>query len=266
MQPFFLSYLSEFYKSRKTLGLWSSVILPVAICGLVFLGFYTHSEKLVKYAPMMQWMHYMGATLGVMGILLLPMYTVFLTYSVNSIEHRNDTWKTLFSLPLPRWSVYGSKYVFAVTLNAICLLLFASLILASGNLMGALVPALRFGEFEITAIAFQIHLKLFLASLGMLSIQFLLSLIWTDFLKPMGIGFAGTVGGIICANSKWEHTWMIPYAQPFIALQSTASGPSKVPADALGVDIFTREIYLSLAIAAAAFVLGFFVVSRRSVK
>ncbi len=30
-----------------------------------------------------------------------------------SVEHKADTWKTLFSLPIAKWSVYSAKYVYA---------------------------------------------------------------------------------------------------------------------------------------------------------
>ncbi|WP_432329061.1 ABC transporter permease [Mucilaginibacter sp. P25] len=101
MKGFILSFRSEFYKSRKTLGFWASVMLPLFIGVLLFVGFYTKSEKLVSMPPMMLWLQFAGAILGIMGSLVLPMYIIFIAYSVNSIEHRADTWKTLFNLPIP---------------------------------------------------------------------------------------------------------------------------------------------------------------------
>jgi lantibiotic transport system permease protein len=261
MYPFILSLRSEFYKSRKTLAFWSSVVLPVAICGLVATGYFINSHKLINTSGTMQWLRYMGSIMGVMGILLLPMFVVFIAYSVTNMEHRSEMWKSLFSLPINKWSIYGSKYIFAVILNAICLLLFASLIVGSGNLLGLLKPELKFQEFSISVIAYQLHLKLFLSSLGILSIQFLLSLLWSDFIKPMGFGFIGTICGIICANTGWEYAYTIPYAHPALALMNNRNS-GKIPE----TSFLTNETYVSLSVAIVAFVAGYFIISKRSVK
>src|ERR1700748_381994 len=109
MKGFILSFRSEFYKTRKTMAFWSAVLLPLVICTLLFTGFFSHSEKLNSMPGVMLWLQFAGAILAVMGSLLLPMLIVFIAYSVNSIEHKADTWKSLFSLPIQKWSIYSAK-------------------------------------------------------------------------------------------------------------------------------------------------------------
>jgi len=129
MKGFILSLRSEFYKSRKTLGFWAAILLPLFICTLLFIGFYVKAHKMAGTPPMILWLQFAGAILGVMGSLLLPMFIIFIAYSVNSIEHKADTWKNLFSLPISRWAVYGAKYSYAVFLVFITLTLFVLLLL-----------------------------------------------------------------------------------------------------------------------------------------
>src|SRR5579862_4250196 len=124
MKGFLLSFRSEFYKTRKTLAFWSAVILPLLICFLIFVGFFSKSDKLTSLPGVILWMEFAAPVLLVMGSLLLPMLIVFEAYSVNNIEHKAETWKTLFSLPLSKWSVYSAKYFYALTLIVICLVLF----------------------------------------------------------------------------------------------------------------------------------------------
>ena len=83
-------------------------MLPLLLSLMIFFGFYTHTDKLSALPGWGIWMAFSGAILNVMGSLLLPMLVVFITYSVNNVEHKSDTWKTIFSLPLPKWSVYTS--------------------------------------------------------------------------------------------------------------------------------------------------------------
>lgn len=268
MKGFILSLRSEFYKSRKTLGFWCSIILPFVLCLLVFVGYLTHADKMAKLPGIMLWMIYANIILGIMGSLLLPIYIIIIGYSVNSIEHKADTWKTLFSLPISKWSVYAAKYLYAVFLVFTCLLLFYLFTIGSGNLLSLLKPELKFNEFHMESYLGQIYIKLFLASLGILSIQFLLSLVWGDFLKPMGIGFVGTIASLILVGVKWDYSYWIPYAHPLLAIQGLLKhDKAPVPGPpVLSVDMFTKEIFVSLGVAAVFFIAGFFIVQKKSVK
>ncbi|MCC8425321.1 ABC transporter permease [Mucilaginibacter sp. UR6-11] len=266
MKGFLLSLRSEFYKSRKTLGFWSAILLPLILITLISLGFYTHSSKLAHLPGLMLWMQFAGAVLNIMGALLLPMFVIFIGYSVNAIEHKADTWKTLFSLPIAKWSVYSAKFAYALLLVFISLLLFALFTIGFGNLLGLLKPELKFAGTHMELTLFQIYFKLFLSALGILSIQFLLSLLWSDFLKPMGIGFVCFIIGVISVGVNWEYAYLIPYAHPMLALKSMIPHTKGFDPNKMAIDIFTQDVFVSLAVFAVVFVAGFFIVQRKSVK
>ena len=264
MRSLYISLTSEFYKSRKTLAFWAAIILPFIICGLIAIGFYSGSERLLKenYPGLLLWSRYSGAALGVMGMLILPFYVMFMAFSVNNIEHKNDTWKTLFTQPLNKFSIYAAKYFYAVLLLLICLVLFAVLTFVSGHILQFLVPKYTFNDYNPITLLIKFYSKLFLASLGILSVQFVLSLLWSDFLKPMGIGFVGTIMGIITANLAWKWAYLIPYSDPALALRITKiskDGPEAFP-------IFTEEIWVSLAYAVALFIIGYFILTKKNIK
>jgi hypothetical protein len=267
MKGFFLSLKSEFYKSRKTLGFWAAILLPLILLTLISIGIYTHTDKMVNKPGFIVWMQFAGIPLNVMGGLLLPMFCIFIAYSVNSIEHKADTWKTLFSLPIPKWSVYSAKFIYMLFLVLLTLMLFALFTIGFGNLLGMLRPGLKFGEYHMEWTLIQVYFKLFLSALGILSIQFLLSLIWSDFLKPMGIGFICFIAGVISVGVNWQYNYVIPYAHPMLALKSMM-GVRKpgMPPTQIVIDIFTHDVYVSLAVGAVVFVAGFFIVQRKSVK
>jgi hypothetical protein len=90
--------------------------------------FYTHADKIMFLSAKMQW--FRSWSILVMGSLILPILIIFQTFSIN-IEHRAVMGKP-FSLPIPKWSIYSAKYVYVVFLNALCLTLFASLLLPQG--------------------------------------------------------------------------------------------------------------------------------------
>jgi lantibiotic transport system permease protein len=271
MKGFILSFRSEFYKTRKTMGFWSSVILPLLLCLLVFSGFYSKSDQMLNTPGIMLWLSFAAVILAVMGSLILPMLIVFIAYSVNSIEHKADTWKTLFSLPISKLSIYAAKYFYAFFLVFLCLALFVLFTLGFGNLLAVLKPALKFSEYSAVGVLTKVYLKLFLSSLGILSIQFLLSLLFRDFLKPMGIGFVLTITGAILAGNSWKYAYLFPYSHPMMAIKTLEEGvkmgkTAHGTAPSIIFDVFTQEIWVSLAIAAGVFIAGYFIVLKKSVK
>jgi lantibiotic transport system permease protein len=269
MKGFILSFRSEFYKTRKTMGFWSAVLLPLLLCLLLFAGFFNKSDQLTQLPGLMLWLRFAGAILGVMGLLLLPMLIIFIAYSVNSIEHKADTWKTLFSLPISKLSVYAAKYFYAFFLVFLCLALFVVFTLGFGNLLSVLKPGLKFNEYNIANTLSQLYFKLFLSSLGILSIQFLLSLLFRDFLKPMGIGFICTITGGILANYGWTYAYLFPYSHPIMALKALKEGKADHAASSMPqitVEMLTKDTWVSLAVAVAVFIAGYFIVLKKSVK
>ncbi|MCC8408389.1 ABC transporter permease [Mucilaginibacter sp. UR6-1] len=267
MKAFLLSLRSEFYKTRKTLAFWCAILLPLLICLLMTIGFLTNAEKMASWPGELLWLRYVGSVLNIMGVLLLPIFVIFTAYSVNNIEHKADTWKMLFSLPLPKFAVYAAKYVYALLLILISLALFVIFTLGFANLLSALKPELRFNEYHMEYALLQVYFKLFLSSLGILSIQFLFSLLWKDFLKPMGIGFVGTISGVIMASAGWKYAYLFPYSHPMLALTNMMPR-TKTPAQSrqLVINILTDDVYVSLAIAVVVFFAGYFILQKRSIK
>ncbi len=266
MKGFILSFRSEFFKSRKTLGFWAAILLPLLICLLLFVGFYTKSERLTGMPPMMLWLQFSGAILSIMGSLLLPMFVVFIAYSVNSIEHKADTWKNLFSLPISRLSVYAAKYFYALFLIFMCLALFVLFTIGFGNLLSLVKPELRFDNYHMEGTLGKLYFKLFLSSLGILSIQFLLSLLWSDFLKPMGVGFLATIIGVITASKGWEYCYLYPYSHPMLALKLMPHNANRGEAPQIIIDVFTKDIFVGISISVLVFIGGYFIVLKKSVK
>jgi hypothetical protein len=266
MKGFVLSLRSEFYKSRKTLGFWAAILLPFLLLLFISIGYFLNSAKLANAPGMLTWIRFAGLPLNIMGGLLLPMFTIFIAYSVNAIEHKADTWKTLFSLPIGKWWVYSAKFFYAVFLIFMAMMLFALFTIGFGNLLSLLKPELKFNEYHAEIVLLQVYFKLFLSALGILSIQFLLSLLWADFLKPMGIGFLLFIAGVITVGVNWKYNYTIPYAHPMLALQSMFPRTKGMPPSKIVVDIFTQDVFISLGVSVAVFIAGFYIVQRKSVR
>lgn len=262
MRSFIVSLSSEFYKSRKTLAFWSAILLPLVICILMSWGFVSQTAKLAHDPAAVLWFRYISAILGVMGVLLLPVLVIYNTYAVTNMEYKGDTWKSLFSLPLPKLSIYASKYLYIVGLTFLTMALFSVFIIGSGHLIQLISPQLEFSDYNPNKIIFKFFTKLFLSSIGIISIQFLMNLIWSDFLKPFGIGFLMTIMGIITANVNWKYVSYLPYAYPNL----TVNQISKTKGDFNAMAIFDQGIYNSLICGALIFIIGYFIVAKKTIK
>lgn len=262
MRSFFVSLSSEFYKSRKTLAFWGAILLPLVICFLMSWGFISQAHKLANDPAPVLWFRYISAILGVMGVLLLPILVIYNTYAITNMEYKGDTWKSLFALPLSKFSIYTSKYLFIVFLTFMTMFLFAVAIIGSGHVIQIVKPQLEFGDYNPNTIIIKFFGKLFLSSIGIISIQFLMNLMWTDFLKPFGIGFLATIMGIITVGVNWKYVDYVPYAYPNLTVHKIM----QTKGDLNKMIVFDQGIYNSLICGAIVFVIGYFLLAKKTIK
>jgi hypothetical protein len=262
MRSFIVSLSSEFYKSRKTLAFWSAILLPLLICVLISFGFVSNATKLANDPSMLLWFRYITAILGVMGVLLLPILVIYNTYAITNMEYKGDTWKSLFSLPLSKFSIYSSKYIYIVFLTFLTMLLFCLFIITTGHVIEFIKPELEFSQYNPNTIIFKYFTKLFLSVIGIVSIQFLLNLMWNDFLKPFGIGFILIIVSIITVNVGWKYVDYMPYAFPNLTVFNIMKSGGKVDKFLM----FDQPIYNSLIYGAIFFIIGYFLLARKTIK
>lgn len=262
MRSFIVALNSEFYKSKKTLAFWSAILLPAVICFLISWGFVSKADQLANDAAAVLWFRYISSIIGVMGVLLLPILVIYNTYAITNMEYKGDTWKSLFALPLSKFSIYASKYFYIVFLTFLTMALFIILIIATGHGIQILAPKLEFGDYNANEIIFKFFTKLFLSSIGIISIQFLMNLMWNDFLKPFGIGFVLLIMGIITSGLHWKYVDFLPYAYPNLTVASIMTPKGGIDK----VVVFDQGIYNSLICGAIFFVIGYFMVAKKSIK
>ncbi len=65
------------------------------------------------------------AQLGLIEVFALCLGTTLLASMIVDVEHRSDTWKTLFALPVGRWKAYLAKFTWVAVLLAVASLLMA---------------------------------------------------------------------------------------------------------------------------------------------
>lgn len=274
MATVLISLRSEFYKFKKSTILFSSLLFPLLIVGLFIWGLAGHApteepiKENISMLGLYQWGQYIANLGSTLSTFLIPMFTMFVAYSVNDIEHKSDMWKSLFSLPISKFGIYAGKYLFAICLLLLTMLTFYILSWLGIHFLSGFNKGFHYGDYTKGYNDMLLYFcKFFLSSLGILSVQMTFSFVWKDFFKPMGIGLLGIIVGNIWAFRKPETAQWFPYSQPFKAAFIARPDLKTKHIDLFqNFDIFSSEIVLSLVYLVAFAILGFFIVSKKNTK
>jgi hypothetical protein len=241
----------ETLKCKRTLVLWLAAGAPFFIVFLFFNVFYFKGHELVD-AGTNPWLPFQVLMMQ-SALLFFPLYISLQSALYNGIEHQANTWKYVYSLAVPKWSVYGSKFTLFTALIAVSMLLLFVFTQAAGMLLDWLQPSLGFGRYAAYAQNARECFTLFLAALGIMAIQFYVSFRFRNFIFPAGLGLLMTVTAL--ALMRWEHINKFPYAWPMISWLKGRTEPAAFPS----------EVYASLAVFALVALIGYFETARRDV-
>lgn len=254
------SLQADVLKLRRTAALRLTLFSGALPVLLVF-SIYLFKGLLIVKGGTDPWPSFLMRSWQTAGTLLLPLFVVLLTSLLVHVETKATAWKHLYAQPVGRGAVFFSKLLVLLVLNAGALLLFAGLLLGAGALLMLVRPKLGFQTHAIPleAISWML-LRTYVATLGLLAVQYIVSLYWRSFVVPVGIGMGAVVSTI--ALLQWEHADKIPYAAPLGTAISMRVDTLK--GLVVGHELVPHEWY-SLAWFAGALVLGYFLLQRRTI-
>src|SRR5260221_1778311 len=210
--PLFIDSLtSEWLKRKRTAAAWLVVIggffIPLIILGA---RLYESDGLAAANQNPRFWEMLYNRCWQFMGFFLLPLGVILATSLVTQLEFRNNTWKQLFTTPQSLTTIFLPK----LTIILIMLLQFF-LLFNIGIYLTGILPCLFFHHLPYPSepFPFAIFLKgngrFFLDALPILALQYLVSLRFTNFLAPLGIGLGLYVASFIAVH--WKYGYWIPY-------------------------------------------------------
>lgn len=148
-----------------------------------------------------------------------PLFVVIMVVRVIYLEHRSDTWKLIETQPVSKAAIFFSKWEIAAFISFSCLTAMLLFSLLSGLILQYGRPSLGFDQGGVDwGKTSQALLRYWIASLGIISIQYFFSLLIKSFAWPMSIGLIGIIGGAIVAELGYMNWW------PYSATQFTSGG------------------------------------------
>jgi ABC-2 type transport system permease protein len=216
----------ELLKLRRTLALWASLLIPLAVIAMTTAVNLSRERgtKFVLDEPNGWDSLMLDLTLVLWCFVVLPLFVTLETALLAGIEHRENTWKHLFALPIPRWTIYVAKLL--VGFSLVCV---TSIVLAAGTCMqGWILLTLRPDLGLSAPIPWDLILwrsfSFVPPVLLMLAIQTWVAVRWRSFTIPMGLGISCTAITIMLLRTIKNHMstpygphlasyfpWSLPY-------------------------------------------------------
>ncbi len=148
-----------------------------------------------------------------------PLFVVIMMVRLVYLEHRSDTWKLVETQPVSKAAIYFAKWEIAVLISLATLLALIIFGVIGGYILQWGKPSLKLDQSSVDwgRIA-RIVSRYWVASLGIISIQYFLSLLMKSFAWPMSIGLIAIIAGSIFTGFGVLNWW--PWAATMYTTQS----------------------------------------------
>ncbi len=251
-------------KLKKTPIFWIALLGGLFVTGLVFLIHYFSVEEINK-PNTNPWFFYGQFGVTFVSILLVVPFVVLVTSSVMFTEHRSDSAKYLYVLPLPKSHFYFSKLIIVLGIIALTYLIFFCGHLLSGWILGFLRPEYEFHAYPPRAGSFaRLVGHSYLSVLGVAGLHYWFSVRWKSYIVPVGIGLCGYIIAVMFSlTQRFDLAKGFPYAYP--AMIGNEMGVNE-SAGLIQMGWLTDVEWYSIGFLVLFAVAGFIEESRKNVK
>lgn len=248
---------NEVIKLKSTFAFWLTIISALIFPLLFFTFYLVKHTKMVPAIGNNPWEKFMMNQVQNSIPFLLPMFIVLITSLIIQVEHKSNGIKHLFSLPIPKWSVYFGKLSIVIFSIITTYIYFFLAILLFGVLLGMFHSDLGFLDFQPDYSKYIRMLAMsFIASLGIVGAQFWMSFRFKNFIVPLGIGMTLVIIGLIASQAS--ESIYFPYSYNVLSI----SLGDKMP---LTFGISTVIVY-SISCFFITAILGYLDVKRLNIK
>lgn len=204
----------EWLKFRKLTFLWLILTIPFFVPVILLIIRLKLAPETTAIATETPWFSFILSSTNLFSFLLLPLAVILLASQVMQLEFQSGSWKQLFLLPFPKRDIIFGKFAFLLfTLVALYLVFFLSVPLI-GSLLGWLKPQFGFLNYPFPWEHMLIVIgQSYCAVLGLLSIQFLLAWLFSNYTYPIVAGIVTTVVFSTVALG-WSKNIYIPHTFP----------------------------------------------------
>jgi len=190
---------AEILKLRRTPSVLLIVVGPLLINLVYGMNVQArHTDFLVDDA----WQLLARNMFGNWTVVILPLLCCAVTALWANFEHQSDQWKHLFALPIPRWAIYGAKWLLSLALMAISSVVFWAGVLLQGWVLRYLVPGFGFEAAAPAGAILQSVFGIYLAAVLIITLHAWISLRWKNLILALGLGVGAFMTNVFAYHSE----------------------------------------------------------------
>jgi thiol-disulfide isomerase/thioredoxin len=258
--PNFITALkAEHIKKRGTGFYWTSAILgiisPLLFCIVTIVQ---NTDEIKNEIPFNFYLKFIENCLLPFADFFFPLLIIIIVSRITQLDHKNGGWQLMETQPAFKFSIYFSKFCTILIANLISIISFVIVSLLGAWLLTFIVtiPKMAIMEFPFTGIIHVIA-RLFVASLLITVVQFVISVLIPSFIWSIVIGFFGLLLTAFLAPFD-----LVPAWYPYEILAKIAANPD-------GSDLgywFTYSDYVGITISIVLLYIGFQWYRFKSIK
>jgi len=223
---FSIAVQTELIKAKRSSAFWLCLIGSGFIPGIHFLMYSLKPKDFVTRLKMHPWETHFMHCWQAFSAFLLPMFVIIVCSMITQIEFKNNTWKQVFASPQSLADIFLSKLTTILFMILFLFVMFTVFIIAGGLLVNLINKDYTFlHNSPDWMLMLKMNLKSLVALLGIISIQYWLSLRIKNFIVPIAIGLALLITTLIILS--WEHIYKVPFAYPLLTFNSLSGGVQK---------------------------------------
>lgn len=231
MPTLFKSISAEFIKLKRTPILWLIFIGGATISAIAI--FRQVTNPYYDIALSSPWPYYFDFHFNLIALLFLSLFVILMVHLLTSLEEQANAWKQLYTLPFAKGYIYFSKLIALVLILLFTLLSYIVLSYITGHIIDQFVPEYEFSFYRPEwgrIMGYTMHL--FCSVLGILGIQYWLSMQHRNYLIPLGIGVLGFVIGLLLfilnlpIGAYFPYTYVMHVNVTFIHSEQLMNTPS----------------------------------------
>jgi len=212
---FILNTRAELLKVRRSNALWFTLIGAGFIPFVNFIKLISRPEMFMPKMTDDFWTVFINDNWAVVASFLLPVYVVLVISLVTQIEYGNNTWKQVYATPRSYADIFFTKFLVVNFLIIACFGLFTILIVVAGYAAYMINYDYQFPSTQVPWVyLLTLMRKMYVSILGIMAIQYWISVRIKNFITPIGIGVALIIVGFMIR--QWEHIAYYPYMHPLL--------------------------------------------------
>lgn len=257
-QDFSKALKAEWVKQKGSGFLWltlgAAIFIPVIYTSMQFIEEVSNVTNLASKNP---WLTIVENCAAGFGSMFFPVYLTIITVRLAQMEHRNGGWKLIETQPISKLSIYSSKLLVALFFAAMCLLLLFVFSLMGGCLIMLIKTNSAYAKASIPfADLLRFFLRFFISGLGILGLQYMISVLISGFVWPFVIGLTATIAGLVLKGFNVWSWW--PYSAPSYTVSA--------PEGSVAGNILLPQEWISVYWFMLAFIIGYSWYSQKKLR